>query len=959
MVTGRSGRIGRDAASGRDARRGRRGGRRRPLAALAGALAMAFATALPAAQPAAALPAVPAPAAVSASEQTPSQRFGGCLAGGGEADLLLLIDDSGSLRETDPSAARVTSANHFLASLATTAERSGTPLEVSVRTFGHAIGEAVPWTALGGASLGAIQAGVAQLANRTDGQDTDYWLAFEAARAELAERQEATPDAPRCQGIVLLSDGRLSIEPRGSDAEFAALGGAKPYAPAETLRSAESAAAAMAAAQEDLCRAGGLADQLSASEIALFGIGLAPPGTPEAEFDLLQAIITGTGAGGTNCRAEAGGARGEFMTASDVDSLIFAFDAISNPGKPPLQQTAGLCPAGFCVEQSHRFVLDTTTPEVRILAMSSAPGVAASLRMPDQTTIDIPSLPPGQPFDFEKYGMTGRASWISDRTVGIEFHRGTTPLHLWQGLWQLAVSGAGGQGQSSSNIHLSGSLAPSWAQAGQATLRSGEVLAGQVFEVGFVDGEDLDPTLMLGSMEYSGTIVDARGGEHPIFATTDPSRVGRAERIDLSEAAVGEGKVVLRLELRTAHAIGADGQRVEGTRLEPSIVAFPVTILPPASYPALGAAAAFAAGDAAGGIEGSLELAGEGCAWIEPGATATIEAAPAGLGAIAVRAPGAEGRAACRAAASGEPLRLEVRSERPGTGTIQGTIPVSIAAADGSGDPIVVDVPFAAEATAPVGGWKLALGIAAALLAGLGIPLALLWLGGAANARIPARSFAVARIPVRVADGEVRRDGALLELREGDLAQRAPNAPGGLRYLRLGEATLRPRASRVPGLVGRVRVEALPGVGAAPASLATVQGGWILLRRAGAAAGAAEVIAFPRLGADEEELRAIARSVRAEGAARFAEASAQAEGGPAAPAEPGPGDGSGAVPEPSASRPGSADGGGRGAGPAAEAPASAAPAGFSPWRTATPSAPQASPNSPAPGAIPGWSAPRR
>lgn len=909
-------------------------------------------------------PAGIAPSASLTAPQTPAQRFGACLAGGGEADLLLLVDDSSSLLGTDPDAARVTSAGYFLDALAQNAERSGTPLEVGISTFGHAVQTVTPWTALTTASLPTLHAGLDQLRTRVDGFDTDYWTALEGARAELAAREAATPDTTRCQAVVLFSDGRLSISPR-SGAEAAAYGASKPYAPGVDLSTSAGAEEATRLAREDLCRAGGLADQLGAAEIALFGIGLAPPGTPETEFDVLQSILTGKGSAGTSCGAPSSGARGEFALASDMDGLLFAFDAISNPGKPPLQQSAGVCAGAFCAEQAHRFVLDVATPQVRILATSDRPGLSASIRLPDSTPIEIPHAAPGTPVPFGVLGMIGQAVWKSEKTVAIEFAQGSMNLLLWQGQWQLALVDPTGQpGASKSNIHLSGALAPVWEQEGAAALRAGEVLGGQVFRIALAGGGAFDATRILGTMQFSGTIIDGRGEEHPIFATSDPAKVGRSERIDLSQAAVGEGRIVLRLDLATAPAVGPGGQRIEGTRLEPALVSIPVTILPPASYPVLAASAGFDAGDAAAGIAGRLELSGEGCAWVDPGAEATIEASPANLGRVRVEAAAATAADACHAAASGAPLELRLTAERPGTGTIRGTVPVSIGAADGSGEPIVVDVPFTAESQAPVGGLHLLAGFAAATLLGLGIPLGILALGGAWNARIGSRPAAIVRVPATLRGGRLTRGGAPFRLDPADRLAAAPLPGAPVRYLRLGEATLRARSSRIPGLAGHVRVEPGRGAHALPERLpGAIQGEWLAVRREDAAAGELDVFAIVRLADSDEALMALGERIAREAPERLAawDAERRADGTSGErPAAAAPWRTS-ADAEPAMAATAPAD-----SSAAVSAPAS----GFSPWRTsgAGSSAPAptggssgaAMPPAPsAPPTIPGWNAPRR
>ena len=51
-------------------------------------------------------------------ELTPVERFSSCVAGGGQGNLLLMFDTSGSLADTDPDAGRVTAATATMTRLA-------------------------------------------------------------------------------------------------------------------------------------------------------------------------------------------------------------------------------------------------------------------------------------------------------------------------------------------------------------------------------------------------------------------------------------------------------------------------------------------------------------------------------------------------------------------------------------------------------------------------------------------------------------------------------------------------------------------------------------------------------------------------------------------------------------------------------------------------------------------------
>ena len=64
-----------------------------------------------------------------------ANRFGACLAAQKDGDLLLLFDESSSLQQSDPGAARVQAAKPLLQTLGRYADRVGATLDVSAAGF--------------------------------------------------------------------------------------------------------------------------------------------------------------------------------------------------------------------------------------------------------------------------------------------------------------------------------------------------------------------------------------------------------------------------------------------------------------------------------------------------------------------------------------------------------------------------------------------------------------------------------------------------------------------------------------------------------------------------------------------------------------------------------------------------------------------------------------------------------
>src|ERR1700744_4454496 len=75
------------------------------------------------------------PASAAPASNAGASRFGACLASQKAGDLLLLFDESSSLQQTDPQAARVQAARYLLSTLGKYADRANAKLDVAVAGF--------------------------------------------------------------------------------------------------------------------------------------------------------------------------------------------------------------------------------------------------------------------------------------------------------------------------------------------------------------------------------------------------------------------------------------------------------------------------------------------------------------------------------------------------------------------------------------------------------------------------------------------------------------------------------------------------------------------------------------------------------------------------------------------------------------------------------------------------------
>src|SRR5258705_2122149 len=191
-----------------------------------------------------------------------AKRFGRCLASQKAGDLLLLFDESSSLQSTDPQAARVQAARYLLQTLGKYADRFGANLEVVSAGFSDPFAPEHNWTKLTGSSADELGTELSSIATKNTGIDTDYWLALDGARQELASRGPGPNGGQRCQAIAWVSDGKVDFTPPPTS---------KPYADRVQLDSPTGIDDSTKPAADSDFRPGGLDDQLRFSRVITLG----------------------------------------------------------------------------------------------------------------------------------------------------------------------------------------------------------------------------------------------------------------------------------------------------------------------------------------------------------------------------------------------------------------------------------------------------------------------------------------------------------------------------------------------------------------------------------------------------------------------------------------------------------------------------------------------------------------
>ena len=723
----------------------------------------------------AALAAVAAPRPAAAQPGSPSggtDRFVSCLNSGHPGDVLLLFDESQSLRASDAGAARVAAANYLLGRLARSPDTAR--LDVALGGFSSGYTRHKDWTPLDPGSLAGLQSDVAAFGTRDDGLDTDYYVALEKARQELADRARATGNGDRCQALVWFSDGQLDFAVR--DGIRRAYGTQAPPDPPIDITTLAGVDAARARATDLICRGGGVADQMRAAGVTTVGIGLTGAGATDTTFDLMRSITTGTTSGRT-CGERLDPVPGRFETAGNIDELLFAFDRVDAGGavEESVKNICQVADPAQCIEERHRFVLDSSVDEVHILGRADIDGIEVLL-IPPTGRVQALNRTPGA---LSVGGVDARYTWETARTVSVDL--AATGGEGWAGEWSLLFvdpSGRSAGQKSHTNIHIEGNLRPALHNAATVALRSGAVGSG--LDIGLVrtDGTRVDPATVPGQVVLSAALVTPDGRHMPILQNASKATIGAPSSVDLEGVPAGAGTLEMNLDVTTARPDGT-----AGTELATQRVSLPLTVQPPPNYPTVAARVDFGVGESTTTLTSAVDVSGPGCVWVD--APADVATGPEGGGRLTVSADAANSPSTCLAVPAGQTatLPLTLRTETVGNGAASGTIPVNTAPLDARDQIQTVPVEFSAELRKPLNVFRFVVALVVALLASL-LPVLLLYLIKWFIARIPpGNGLHAESVPVQIVGGRVIRDGEPFVLRPGELRDLAPISGRGARRL--------------------------------------------------------------------------------------------------------------------------------------------------------------------------------
>ncbi len=333
---------------------------RRPLLVLV-ALAVATTTLLQGA----------AGAAGAAAADPPDAAFSdiaGCISSADNVLVSIVVDESLSLRETDPDNRRVEGIATAIDSLQALSDSlDETRVDVSLSTFARGFDTVVDWRRLDDASAAALrEAARSELPQRDAGDATDYRQALQGARQELARRQRSLRDPDACQVVLWFTDGALDVDEDTG------------------------------AAAEALCQQGGLVDALRREGIAVVALALFTPGAgvSESQREQLRSVAQGRGAG-VRCGTvpiPPGSTAGIYLPADDPSALqgLFARAGALVAGGTPVESVT--CPGPGCPDGRYDLTIDPGVAGARVL-VAGRDGAEPDVRVqsPSGESLDLSS----------------------------------------------------------------------------------------------------------------------------------------------------------------------------------------------------------------------------------------------------------------------------------------------------------------------------------------------------------------------------------------------------------------------------------------------------------------------------------------------------------------------------------------------------------------------------------------
>jgi len=656
-----------------------------------------------------------------------------CVAANRDLKVLFLVDESGSLRDTDPQNKRVDAIKAALSGLGFLQLGSDGgpdgPVQIDVSVAGFSVGydEVIGWQSLVNGDVSSLQQQSEVFADRNTGLDTDYLAALQGAQRSIAAHasQTGSSDASKsCTAIFWFTDGEYDIENRNAST-LNQYGHTKDYAPDINLSDPDSATRLEDRGRQLLCEPLGILDQIRSSGLHVIVFSLSGAISSDNR-QFLQAIAESRG-DSTACGTApmpAGSALGQYLPAGSLGDLTGLFFDATNKlrnGTPGGSGNVPVCPTTTCLQGTTSFQVDPGLRSFNLLALTGAPGIAIDLLSPEQPVpLRIEADQSGQ-------GAIGSAhaqwSWLAPDTAVIEVTLPSTD-GPWNGKWSITfidTSGTHPDAFAQSKVYVFGDVVP--VLKGSPWFRRGDT-AGFDAAVETRAGTPTDINSFSG-LKMTGTITDPTTGAVTTATLSPPTAGGLVH-----------GTWAVPLDLKTsvvALTLTVEPVTASGLKLAPASRKYEIAIHPPASYPrpvtaTLQLSDAIGANPATGVVEVAGGDTGNGCVWVDGG---RFDVHPKAITDVTLRASkGGGDSSGCVSLAPGETKQIAVEASPTGRadGVVKGVTILKLKG-DDQQDTLTAEIPTSFKVVRPINGQKrlnvfllfLALGIAGPLLLLVGL----------------------------------------------------------------------------------------------------------------------------------------------------------------------------------------------------------------------------------------------
>jgi hypothetical protein len=718
-----------------------------------------------------------------------------CATRTGQLHLVFLVDESQSLRRTDPDGRRVQAIQTALAGFAQAADRSArteAPVAVEVAMVGFGVGteEVVGWSPLDGGTLLDLMAASGEFAERDDELDTDYAAALIGAQAQLEQAVPAGA-ADACTAIVWFTDGEYDIEARRA--------APKDYARDISFADPEGAEALEAHGKHLLCQGGGLVDGLRTGATAIFAVALSGEIAPQDQ-DFLRAVAEGS-SGGTTCgtpRPPGATPPGLYVPVDDLGALLAAFNRLASEAGGgtvhPGSSEVPVCPSQGCESGTIRFAVDPGISGFNLLAVTSAEGIEVELRSPEPGAAPL-TLTAGAGSGSGSVGSADlRWTWVAADAVLVD---ATLPesVGAWHGSWSVTFidrTGLSPGAVAAADIYVFGDIEP-FVEVGD--LRVGEdnvIRVGTRHQAGTPVAADVFEDVALEAF-----VVDPVDGARHRLELRPPGVDGVQEAIWSPPA----GDIPAALNVSATARVTTSS----GLALAPVTRSESARVLPPSDYPEVSPTdlrLPVITGTDAATVE--LTVRGGdavgGCVWVQGNQVDQVPEEARGM--TVASEPAASASSTCFRVDAGQErvLTLALSPEASANGSASGELDIALVS-DANPEVESQAVAWSSRLQKPLDGELAGRLFAVLMAAGILLPLILMWLVNLVTGRFASPgSLKCATVAARLgADGKLERTGPGgpdLALQHGNF--KAVNESGSPRRFQVGPVVLRSRVSWSP-----------------------------------------------------------------------------------------------------------------------------------------------------------------